>query len=308
MMKKLLIVVLFLAYGCAGTKIIENKEIEVSVKPIVNEVKKIVLYPGKVTYIEFPINLKNGRWFLNCRDKEIPFMVRNNLGKVYLSETYFSNMERFNCHLDLKEDDNESQDIQVLEVAVKEFDYKSERLYVDKKRVTLSKEDQERVMREREMTRKIYQNSASYFLFNTTFLKPLNSYITSYYGTKRLFNNEKESSHLGNDFRAKIGIPIPVSNSGRVVYTGDLFYSGSTVIVDHGMEIFTMYGHLSKIKVTKGSLIKRGDIVGLSGRTGRVSGPHLHWGVKVNGNAVDGISLVSESEKHIKHNKFVKNP
>lgn len=306
MLKSFQILVLLLLSSCSATQLIQNKEIEVVVKPIIENVQNVTLNPGKVTYLEFPINLKNGRWFLNCRGTEVPLMVKNQLAMVYLSETYFSNMQSFKCRIDIDDRESESQDIEVLNVSIEEFRYKSERLYVDKKRVTLSKKDQERVMRERELTRKIYQNSASYFLFNSTFIKPLNSYITSHYGTRRLFNNKKKSSHLGNDFRARVGVKIPASNRGRVVFTGDLFYSGKTVILDHGMDIFTMYGHLSKIKVTNGSLVNRGDIVGISGKTGRVSGPHLHWGVKVNGNSVDGISLVVESKKHIK-TKLVNN-
>ena len=111
-----------------------------------------------------------------------------------------------------------------------------------------------------------------------------------------MFNNKKRSQHLGNDFRAAIGVPIPVSNRGRVVYVGNLFFSGNVVVVDHGLDIFTLYGHLSKIKTTKGSIVYIGDIIGLAGMSGRVSGPHLHWGVKINGNSVDGFSLSRESE------------
>jgi murein DD-endopeptidase MepM/ murein hydrolase activator NlpD len=102
------------------------------------------------------------------------------------------------------------------------------------------------------------------------------------------------STHLGNDFRAPEGTPIPTSNTGKVVYVGDLFYSGKTVIVDHGMQLFSMYAHLSKISVAVGATVNRGDIVGLSGATGRASGPHLHWGIKINGEWIDGFSLVEE--------------
>ena len=113
-------------------------------------------------------------------------------------------------------------------------------------------------------------------------------------------NNKKRSQHLGNDFRAKIGVKIPVSNRGKVVYVGDLFYTGGVVIVDHGLNIFSLYAHLSKTLVTTGTIVNRGDIVGLSGATGRVSGPHLHWGIKINGHNADGFSLVEESKKQYK--------
>ena len=134
-------------------------------------------------------------------------------------------------------------------------------------------------------------------MFNEPFEVPLDSYITSHYGNRRLFNNKKRSQHLGNDFRAAVGVPIPVANKGKVVFTGNLFYSGNVVIVDHGLNIFTAYGHLSKINVQEGMIVNKGTIVGLAGKTGRVSGPHLHWGVKINGSWIDGFSLVEESKK-----------
>lgn len=293
---------LLLFTSCSIIKPIDNlnKEKASSLninEPLVNSVTDVLLYPGKVTYVEFPINLKNGRENLQCKNRNVPFFVKNKIAKLYLSESYFSDLNEYKCYYKLsnaQDTTNESREL-ILHVKLKAFNYKSERLYVDKRRVTLSKEDQLRVEREREITKKIYQNTASFYLFDGPFYSPLKSYITSHYGTRRLFNNKKKSSHLGNDFRAAIGVPIPVSNRGRVVFTGNLFYSGNVVIVDHGMDIFTLYGHLSKIKVTTGTVVNRGDILGLSGRTGRVSGPHLHWGVRLNGNAVDGFSLIEAS-------------
>ena len=114
-----------------------------------------------------------------------------------------------------------------------------------------------------------------------------------------MFNDKKKSQHLGNDLRARTGTKIPAANRGRVVYTGNLFFSGNVVVLDHGMGIFSMYGHLSKILVTEGSVVNQGDVVGLAGATGRVSGPHLHWGVRVNGSWIDGFSLIEASKVHL---------
>ena len=302
-MNRLFLCILTLCCSCAGIKSIEGKRAQNlnndQKRQLVSKVTSVVLYPGKVSYVEFPILLQDGRWTLSCSDKNVPFFVKANIGKVYLSESYFSEQKEFKCYMgaDLKETSE-----LVLNISIKDFDYKSERLYVDKRRVILSKEDQLRVKKEREITNKVYANTASYYLFEGPFQAPLNSYITSHYGTRRIFNNEKKSSHLGNDFRAAVGVPIPVSNRGRVVFTGNLFYSGNAVIVDHGMDIFTLYGHLSKILVTEGTVVNQGDILGLSGRTGRVSGPHLHWGVRLNGNAVDGFSLIQASKQQFQQN------
>ena len=115
--------------------------------------------------------------------------------------------------------------------------------------------------------------------------------MTSVYGTRRLFNNVRKSQHLGIDYRAKVGVPIPSSNKGKVVLAQNLFYTGNTVILDHGLGVFTLYGHLNKILVKKGDLVNRRQILGEAGKTGRVTGPHLHWGVKVNGHWVNGDVL-----------------
>ena len=92
------------------------------------------------------------------------------------------------------------------------------------------------------------------------------------------------------------GTKIPAVNNGKVVFTGDLFYSGHTVIVDHGLGIFTLYGHLSDMAVKVGDGVQKGDIVGLSGNTGRSTAPHLHWGVIIHGDDIDGLTLVEQSQ------------
>lgn len=249
--------------------------------------KTILLMPGKVNFESFKTSLENGRYELKCEERSIPFLVKAGKGRVYFIESYFSKMKSEKCNY---------KDIS-FRLEKKEFPYKKERLNVDKRRVFLNKKDLARVIKEREIKKEIYSQSQNFFIFEKAFRAPLKSYITSHYGNKRLFNNKKQTQHLGNDLRAAIGVKIPVMNKGRVVYTGNLFYSGNIVVVDHGLEIFSIYGHLSKILVSKGDIINIGDIVGLAGATGRVSGPHLHWGVRIQGQWVDGFSLVASSKK-----------
>ena len=259
-------------------------------------VKVVEVFNGKVKYVQVPTSLNDGSYILKCNElltskplkQKIPVEVRDGFAHVYYAESYFSIAKKHKCML---------EDEHVLTVMVKQYPYKEERLKVAKSKVKLSKKDQKRVGREWLMTKKVYENSAKTLLIDKPFLKPLNSYITSRYGKKRIFNDMKRSQHLGNDFRAKVGVPIPVSNKGRVAFTGDLFYTGKVVIVDHGLNIFSLYAHLSDIKVKVGQMLERGQIVGLSGMTGRVSGPHLHWGIKMNGHNIDGFSLVEESQK-----------
>jgi hypothetical protein len=161
--------------------------------------------------------------------------------------------------------------------------FKSEKLQVTPSRVTPTPEDVERIKREGEEVRAVYAASRPQRLWDEPFQRPLNGLVTSPYGTRRLLNGKLKSYHGGVDFRAATGTPIYAANTGIVGLAKNLFYSGNIVILDHGSGLFTTYAHLSRIDVAPGRLVEKGQVIGLAGATGRVSGPHLHWGVKVNG-------------------------
>jgi len=112
------------------------------------------------------------------------------------------------------------------------------------------------------------------------------------FGHRRVFNGQPRAPHSGADLRAKSGTPIYAANRGRIVLAKDLFYSGNAVFIDHGMGLYTSYLHLSEIRVAVGDFVERGQLLGLSGATGRVTGPHLHWGVRILDARVDPFSLV----------------
>jgi murein DD-endopeptidase MepM/ murein hydrolase activator NlpD len=113
------------------------------------------------------------------------------------------------------------------------------------------------------------------------------------FGKRRVFNGEARNPHAGADLKATTGTPIRSTNTGRVVLAKDLFFTGNTVIVDHGLGIYTLYAHLSRIDVQKDAIVDRAQVVGLAGATGRVTGPHLHWGARVQNTRVDPFSLVN---------------
>ena len=171
--------------------------------------------------------------------------------------------------------------------------YKKESLSVASKHVTLSKKNLARVKQEKKEIRRIFASSSDARQWFGSFIRPLASQTTSAFGTQRLFNGQHRSYHRGTDFRAKVGTPVYASNSGVVRMARNLFYSGNMVIVDHGINIFTLYAHMSKIQVNAGQIIARGQQIGLSGATGRVSGPHLHWAIKVNGVYVDPLQFLT---------------
>ena len=255
--------------------------------------REFTIRPGEVRWIEFGIPSKTARLF--CKDKEIKMMKQDKTATAIIMESYFSDLSPFSCWV--KEGE---QKVQELAFKVEVRDYKSEKLKVDMKTIKLSAKDQKRADAEQVVLNKIYASSLPAFQFTQAFIPPMNSYITSHYGNRRVYNNHKKSQHLGNDFRAAIGEKVPATNAGKVVFAGDLFYTGWTVIIDHGLDVFTVYGHLSKTLVNAGDTVTRGQIVGLSGNTGRSSGPHLHWGVKIQGQYIDGFALVDETKKAFK--------
>ena len=117
------------------------------------------------------------------------------------------------------------------------------------------------------------------------------------FGHRRVFNGQPRAPHSGADLSAATGTPVRAANRGRVVLAKNLFFSGNAVFIDHGLGVYSVYLHLSEIGVEPGAMVGRGDVVGLAGATGRVTGPHLHWGVRVLDARVDPFSLLEPGEE-----------
>lgn len=256
------------------------------------EKMSLIIRPGQVRWVEFPVKDEKAR--LVCRDKEVKFYRSGLQGRAIIVESYFSDLTPFTCLVY-----SDQAVTYELEFKVLDKEYIAEQLRVDPKRIKLSAKDQKRADEEQLVLNRIYASSLSKLLFSRPFIQPLESQVTSVYGTKRVYNKQKKGQHLGIDYRAAIGDKVPAANRGKVVFAGDLFYTGGTVIIDHGLDIFTVYGHLSKTTVNAGDIVDRGDLIGMSGNSGRTSGPHLHWGVKIQGQYVDGMALIEETKKYL---------
>ncbi|QKF64833.1 M23 family metallopeptidase [Campylobacter corcagiensis] len=177
---------------------------------------------------------------------------------------------------------------------LKDGDYKKEQITVAPGMSSPSKENQERIKKESEEAWKIYSKVGDEFLFDSKFEAPLNSFITSNFGNARLFNGSLKSYHSGTDYRAAIGTPIKAANSGVVVLAKNRYFAGNSIIIDHGAGIYSQYYHLSRIDKKVGDKVKKGEIIGLSGDSGRVSGPHLHFGIMVGGNSVEPLKFIQK--------------
>jgi murein DD-endopeptidase MepM/ murein hydrolase activator NlpD len=115
----------------------------------------------------------------------------------------------------------------------------------------------------------------------------------SNFGSRSIFNGEERAPHAGVDFRGATGTPVRAPAGGRVVLAEDLFFTGQTVVIDHGLGLYSLLAHLSRLDVAPGQAVAQGDTVGLLGATGRVTGPHLHWTVRLNGARVDPLRVVA---------------
>lgn len=181
-----------------------------------------------------------------------------------------------------------------VEVQAKEFPVR--RLTVDQKFVTPPSEVLDRIRRESQTVRRVLSQRSPKRLWQGGFVRPVPGVATSSFGKRSILNGQPRSPHTGTDFRAGEGTPIKAPNQGKVVLADDLYYSGNVVILDHGHGLFSYFAHLSKITVAEGDQVEKGQQVGLVGATGRVTGPHLHWTMRLAESRVDPLSLMEVLE------------
>src|SRR6202165_5783334 len=178
-------------------------------------------------------------------------------------------------------------------VAVRKGRFATEKLQVGKQFVEPSPDQVKRADEERQKLRDIFDRVTPERLWDGKFRMPLEGVTTgSNFGRRRILNGNPGSPHSGVDLPGATGTPVHATQRGRVVLAEELFFAGNTVVVDHGLGIYTLYGHLSEIDAKVGDALETGAMLGKVGATGRVTGPHLHWGLTVERARVNPLQLV----------------
>lgn len=177
-------------------------------------------------------------------------------------------------------------------IAIHPAHYRTTSLTVAPKFVEPDAEALKRIKAEVEIKQKAYASSADHPLWSGDFAVPVPSKATDSFGTRRMLNGKLAATHKGMDFRAASGTVVRAGNAGVVVLAQPLYYEGNCVIVDHGDGLMSLYMHFSKIEVKPGQRVRKGERLGLSGATGRVTGPHLHWAIRWEGAMLDPAKVL----------------
>ena len=171
--------------------------------------------------------------------------------------------------------------------SIKDYPYRTQRLTIkNKNKVNPNKKSTKRIEREfflKKNLRKTFTNNSPHL----NFIRPTTGRDSGRFGMRRILNKQKRNPHSGMDIAAPQGRSVKATEAGRIIFAGNLFFTGNVVYIDHGNGLLSLYAHLSKINVKQGQQVNRGQTIGKVGKTGRVTGPHLHWSVYLNGNAID---------------------
>jgi murein DD-endopeptidase MepM/ murein hydrolase activator NlpD len=174
--------------------------------------------------------------------------------------------------------------------------FATRRLTVDPAFVNPPESERPRIEREREQLENLWRTRAEDKLWAGAFTPPVPERANSAFGTRSILNGEPRSPHGGADFPSPAGTAIRAPNAGRVVLAEALYYTGNTVVLDHGLGLYSLFAHMTEMRVRAGDVVKTGELLGTVGSTGRVTGPHLHWAVRLDGARVDPLSLIRVSQ------------
>jgi murein DD-endopeptidase MepM/ murein hydrolase activator NlpD len=260
-------------------------------------------FNGKTTLLEFK-NFKDIKYEqVHYATKSFPILINpSNTKKSYalIPISYYEKSKIQELKIDYT--DNNERRTKLLSININQVKYDKEEIHVNPSKVNPKAPDIKKLIaQEYHEAMNIYETVTNKSYIKDPFIMPIQSKITSAFGKARVYNGSLKGYHSGTDFRAKTGTNIFAANCGKVVLVKNRFYSGGTVLIDHGRGIYTCYFHMSAFNVKEGEMVKRGEILGVSGQSGRVTGPHLHFSARINAVQVDPLQLVS-----LMNNKILK--
>jgi murein DD-endopeptidase MepM/ murein hydrolase activator NlpD len=177
-------------------------------------------------------------------------------------------------------------------VTIAEKEFPTRELRVNPRFVTPPRAVQTRIAREAERLRGIFAGTSAAVPWTRPFKLPIDGALVSGFGVRSVFNGEPRAPHSGADFASPAGTPVHAPGAGTVALNASLYFTGGTIVIDHGQGLYSLFAHLSRRFVRKGAAVNEGQVIGRVGATGRVTGPHLHWTVRLGGARVDPLSLV----------------
>ena len=231
------------------------------------------------------------------------FTIGGNTKKyeLFLPVEYYAKKQKENVQVKYKQNNiviKKNFSINIIDGKYKQ----NEIIKVAKGKVTLSSKNKSRSAKEySKVFNKVYSIiDTNNYINKVSFSMPMNSKITSSFGNARIYNGKTKSYHSGTDFRAKVGTPIYAANDGIIALTMNRFYLGNVVYINHGRGLYTYYCHMSKFKAKENQKVKKGDLLGYSGVSGRITGPHLHYANRLYNVTVDPLQFASLYNKILK--------
>jgi murein DD-endopeptidase MepM/ murein hydrolase activator NlpD len=245
-----------------------------------------------VISVKLPDQLKESAVSGEFEGIELPFFKNGEAFQSVLGVPYDHKPGAVFAKVRLIEKGSNTSRVVEVPFTITKGDYTSESIHVQKSKVhPQNPKDVARIVKEQAEIKSIYDTIIPHKYWEGPFTVPIPSAVTSRFGTKRLYNGVQNSFHPGLDLKAPEGTPIHADAAGKVVMAKDLFFTGYTVMLDHGYGVITLYAHMSKLMVSKDQEVKAGQLLGLSGKTGRVTGPHLHWQAVIHKQKVNPMDL-----------------
>lgn len=221
------------------------------------------------------------------RNKKISFFQNNKKYKSLVGIDLRCPAATYKLEVEVLAENEQSMSFN-LNIPVLKKDYGIEKLTLPPEYFIFDEKTLERILKEKTEVLSLFKKITAEPFFEGNFTSPVSvKNSKKNFGKRRIINGEERNPHSGLDFRGKIGTELKATNNGKVAFVCEHFFAGNSVFIDHGLGLYSMYFHLSKVLVKEGDMVKKGQVVGLAGKSGRSTGPHLHFGFNLNGARID---------------------